>query len=718
MATLLLTAVGTAVAGPIGGAIGAIIGQQVDSAVFAPKKRHGPRLGDLAVQISSYGAAIPKLFGRMRVAGTVIWATDLVETRSESGGGKGRPSSVAYSYSASFAVALSARPILSVGRIWADGKLLRGAGGDFKTSATLRLHTGDEDQPADPLIAAAEGIAETPAFRGIAYAVFENLALEDFGNRIPSLTFEVEADGDAVAIGEIAAELSDFAIAPEVTPTVAGYAAGGDSVRSAIAALTGVVPLSLSDDGESLRLAAAPPQAVVLGDGDLCARTEIIRRASGTVPDEVSIAYYEPERDSQTSLQRASMTGSGGRNVDRQALAAAMSADDAKGLAEFRLAALRARRLGAKAKLMPARAGLRPGDAVILAGEGGIWQVRRWTLEAGGLQLELERVTPTLLPQAAPANPGRPTAEEDLPHGPTILRLLDLPLGGTSGDRPLLFAVAAGESAGWRRARLETSFDGATWSDAGRTAAPAVLGEAVTALPPGGSALFDDHGSVEVELRHDGMSLQNATDLALTNGGNLALIGDELVQFGRAEWLGGTRYRLSRLLRGRRGSEWAATGHEAGEGFTLIDRQALVVIEAPGGSSGSEARMNASGVGDTLEPATAALIISAESLRPPPPAHLRAERLGGGDIAISWVRRSRLGWAWPSGADTPLAEETEAYRVTISGSGFERSATVEQPELTYSVADQASDGAAGAMLIEVAQIGTHAVSRTASTTLD
>jgi hypothetical protein len=97
MATIVLTAVGSAVGGPIGGAIGALIGQQIDSRLFAPKARQGPRLGDLSLQTSSYGSAIPRLFGTMRVAGTVIWATDLQERRSTSGGGKGRPKSVDYS---------------------------------------------------------------------------------------------------------------------------------------------------------------------------------------------------------------------------------------------------------------------------------------------------------------------------------------------------------------------------------------------------------------------------------------------------------------------------------------------------------------------------------------------------------------------------------------------------------------------------------------------
>ncbi len=132
MATLVLTAVGTVVGGPIGGAIGAVIGNQIDRAIFTPKGAKGPRLDSLAVQGSSYGADLPRLFGTMRVSGSVIWATDLRESTHKSGG-KGRPTTTTYSYSASFAVALSARPVRAIHRIWADGALLRGAAGDWKS---------------------------------------------------------------------------------------------------------------------------------------------------------------------------------------------------------------------------------------------------------------------------------------------------------------------------------------------------------------------------------------------------------------------------------------------------------------------------------------------------------------------------------------------------------------------------------------------------------
>lgn len=221
MATLVLTTVGTLLGGPIGGAIGAVLGQTADRMIFAPRGRGGPRLEDLRVQTSSYGTQIPKVFGTMRVAGTVIWATDLIE--SASGGGKG--GGAGYSYAVSFAVAISARPILAVKRIWADGNLLRGEAGDFKTPTGFRLCLGDEDQAVDPLIASAED--DAPAYRGIAYAVFENFELAAYGNRIPSLTFEVEADDGAVSLLAMARELSGGAIGGAAPKELDGYAASG-----------------------------------------------------------------------------------------------------------------------------------------------------------------------------------------------------------------------------------------------------------------------------------------------------------------------------------------------------------------------------------------------------------------------------------------------------------------------------------------------------------
>ncbi len=722
MATLLLTAAGTAVGGPIGGAVGALIGQQIDGRLFAPRPRQGPRLGELAVQTSSYGSPIPKLFGAMRVAGTVIWATDLREERSKRGGGKGQPKTVEYSYSANFAVALSARPILSVRRIWADGKLLRGAAGDFKTATSFRLHLGNEAQAVDPLIAAVEGPGGAPAYRGLAYAVFEDFQLADYANRIPSLTFEVEADAGALALGTVAAALGEGLAAAGSTAVLAGYAAGGDSLRSAIAALAELEPLSLADEGEALMLKSGDAEEVVeIDDAELGAaaagaggRGEWLRRRGDSVPAEATLAYYDPSRDYQTGLQRATRPGAA-LGSDRRAVAASLDAGTAKALAARRLERLWAERRSAKVNLAWSRLGLAAGRRIRISGRPGLWKLVRWTLDRMVLTLELSGVPGPAPAAEGGASAGRPVAQPDLVHGPTSLLLLDLPLLAEElPGRPRLLAAAAGAEAGWRRAELSASFDGgASWVAAGATAPPAILGTALSAAGPAGAALFDERSAVEVELLNDAMWLESRSDASLAAGANLALLGEELVQFGVATPLGDRRFRLSRLLRGRRGTEWAAGLHSAGEPFALIEAGSLAAIDVPLGALGGEARLLATGLGDP-DGVLALRAVSGEAMRPPSPVHLSARRRPNGDLDLSWVRRSRAGWVWLSGSDVPLGEEAEAYRLTLAGEGFERSLILASPGFLYTAAEQAADGPPGPIAIEVVQLGTSAPSRPAS----
>jgi hypothetical protein len=207
MAALLLSVAGQSLGGAFGAAgamagrlAGAVAGSIIDRSLFSEtveRSREGPRLSDLEVMASSEGAAIPRVYGRVRLSGQVIWATRLEEeisTRSEtSGGGKGgggggsavTTTTTTYNYYGNFAVGLCEGAIGHVLRVWADGKPLDLSG------ITCRIHAGGETQAPDPLIVAKEGAANAPAYRGLAYVVFERLPLGNFGNRIPQLSFEV-----------------------------------------------------------------------------------------------------------------------------------------------------------------------------------------------------------------------------------------------------------------------------------------------------------------------------------------------------------------------------------------------------------------------------------------------------------------------------------------------------------------------------------------------
>src|SRR3546814_573028 len=125
-----------------------------------------------------------------------------------------------------------------------------------------------------------------------------------------------------------------------------------------------------------------------------------------------------------------------------------------------------------------------------------------------------------------------------------------------------------------------------------------VAGVTLTALGAGASTLWDDRNAVEVELDHEGMWLEGRADESLLAGANLALIDDELVQFGHVEQLGGHRFRLSRLLRGRRGTEWASADHEAGGRFILIEPAVTGVTDLPVSRLGSSIRFRGTGPGE------------------------------------------------------------------------------------------------------------------------
>lgn len=185
MAQVILGGIGGAIGGSAGRLIGGLAGRALENSLVGSltPPREGPRIDGLRVQSSAEGAGLAFAVGRNRVAGQVIWAARFRERRVESGGGKGGPERRDYAYSLSFAVALCEGPIDGVGRIWADNQPM-----DL-TGVTMRLHRGSEDQTPDPLIAAVEG--DAPAYRGVAYLVFEDLPLGDYGNRPPMISAEV-----------------------------------------------------------------------------------------------------------------------------------------------------------------------------------------------------------------------------------------------------------------------------------------------------------------------------------------------------------------------------------------------------------------------------------------------------------------------------------------------------------------------------------------------
>jgi hypothetical protein len=204
---------------------------------------------DLSVSSSAAGVHIPIGYGETSMGANIIWSPGLQETVTKINF-VGQPQLTLYNYTVSFAAAFCEGPGV-ITKIWGDtqilydntgtyvnyqglfnsstlynvGEIVRAdsgtgaerfyicvntatelpfpapggdnncwqvytggvavAGGQAFPSPTL--YTGSDIQNADPTIQAALGVGKTPAFRGLVYAVWANLDVSLFNNRIPSI---------------------------------------------------------------------------------------------------------------------------------------------------------------------------------------------------------------------------------------------------------------------------------------------------------------------------------------------------------------------------------------------------------------------------------------------------------------------------------------------------------------------------------------------------
>jgi hypothetical protein len=187
---------GGAIAGPIGSAIGhgaaTIIGQEFENRLTRKRPAMlGPRLMEISLQTASYGKMIPIVYGTAKLAGNIIWASEIKEDRHNHyrrRGKSGGRSVVAteFTYRVSLAIAICEGEVNEIQRVWVNDKLI-----DARISS-YRFYSGSEAQLPDPLIESIQGIGYTPAFRGLCYIVIEDLPLSEFSNHVPNFLFEVK----------------------------------------------------------------------------------------------------------------------------------------------------------------------------------------------------------------------------------------------------------------------------------------------------------------------------------------------------------------------------------------------------------------------------------------------------------------------------------------------------------------------------------------------
>jgi hypothetical protein len=512
------------------------------------------------------------------------------------------------------------------------------------------------------------------------------------------------------------ADASGGLIAADTDSTISGFAAHGTSIGESLSGLIELCGVALVERDGALRNApSAPP--LLIGTDELGASTETaaaierLRASDSATPNSLTLTYYEPDRDYQTGQMRAS-SGHGGARDERIELPAALAGGDAKALAEQALARRWSAGDRVRLHLPPARMGLRPGDVIQLPGVSKAWSVRSLSIEGLAVAIEAEAAPGEMVP--LPADPGRSASQSDEPVGRSELALFELPALGDAPAAAAIAYIAAANSGMWKHLPVELRLGQAPLASVALSRR-AVLGRTETVLAGRCPPVIDELSTVIVRLANTGQALLNADQNALMAGTNLAIVGAELIQFGRAEQLAPGLYRLSRLLRGRRGTEWAANEHATEEIFCLINRADVRPIELPPGAAGAMLIATAHGVGDLAPLPTVERTIGGAALRPPPPCHARLWR-DGSAVRAEWVRRSHRGWAWVDGVADAEDGFPELYRLAVTGPAGTIQMETASRSATWSMAEL--PGQAGQLLnLSIATVGPQAVSRAAIKTL-
>ncbi|HEX4860019.1 MAG TPA: hypothetical protein VFV07_02200, partial [Rhizomicrobium sp.] len=230
----------------------------------------------------------------------------------------------------------------------------------------------------------------------------------------------------------------------------------------------------------------------------------------------------------------------------------------------------------------------------------------------------------------------------------------------------------------------------------------ASIGETTADFSSGPAWRWDEANTLSIRLINGACA--SLDDLSVLGGANALAVENadgqwEVLQYASAALTAPKCWSLTRLLRGQAGTESAMRDPvTAGARVVLLDRAlsqlslkqdeyalAFNYLWGPQGKSISDPAYQG-----------AALQFAGVGLRPLSPVHPRAVWQGG-DLALSWIRRTRIGGDSWDQTDVPLGEDSEAYDIEIlDGAGaVVRTLSATSPSLLYTGADIATDFPSG-----------------------
>ncbi len=421
---------------------------------------------------------------------------------------------------------------------------------------------------------------------------------------------------------------------------------------------------------------------ISISDQDLLAPPQVRRQQEGELPASISLNYLASENGFQVGSQSerrmadpvATMFGTSQITRD---LPMALTADQARQTCQKTLSAAWTERQSMEMALPIRYLALDPADVVTVDLAGAVRPVRLtgstfgadMRLQANGALIATDGYKASVTGEA-----GSGYSQVLIQRGTEAeLFLLNLPLlqdqDATAGVASRFYFALDGYQGSAAGSVLYGAAEDGPFEVEGEISSDVTWGVTLDALPDVDKPWQTDRtSSVDIRFVNGGEQLESIPEAALLMGGNALLIGSEIIQFANVSLNVDGSYRLSTLLRGRRGTETSTGSHSLGEKAVLLEANnlgsgiaSLADLNIPRSWKAVSPGRNLEGVAKQIVPLTG------RDLMPYAPVHLNALR-SPGLVSLSWVRRSRLG---SSGLASilPIAEASETYELVFTFNG-------------------------------------------------
>jgi hypothetical protein len=252
--------------------------------------------------------------------------------------------------------------------------------------------------------------------------------------------------------------------------------------------------------------------------------------------------------------------------------------------------------------------------------------------------------------------------------GPTVFDVLDVPpLTDGDYDSYVEYLAATGVLDGWTAGAIFRSTDGTSFSFASLINTASVIGYAENVLGDWtGGNVFDEKNSVTIRTYGSG-ELSGVSYEQSLNKEFVFLLGNEIIYGRDATLIDTNQYKLTGLLRGRLGTDWAMGGHAVNDRFVLLNSSTIKKYIPSSTDLNTVRYFKGVTTGNRISSAIAkSHTYTGKNITPFSPCNI-----GGGKTStssnwtIKWMRRSRYLWEWLNNRDVGADEGSYDFNIRI-----------------------------------------------------